>query len=247
VFPFGVWWNEYLAVIYSLSDLGLEGVVAWKSRASINSVTLDSYCFVGIITKVFPLSARVIMASLSLSFAVMFLIVFFPSAYCVCRGLLFFFRVFMLFVVHFLQTSRSEGGEGGGMIWRFLLPLLGFVSGFWALCVSYIWGLSVVGTFLVQRMQCLFCWRPWGRSRGLVGGFLPVVGLGGWVFLSMDWYFARISEGFLQLCGICVASRIKRHITKHVRWWHLNTNTRLHNCIILLQHSFKIKLDDGQW
>ena len=70
--PFGFWWNECLAVTYCLSGLGLEGlvgsfVVAWKSCASINSVILYSHCFVWIITKVFPLSARVIMASLSLS------------------------------------------------------------------------------------------------------------------------------------------------------------------------------------
>jgi hypothetical protein len=59
---------------------------------------------VGIITKVFPLSAHVIIASLSLSFVFMLLIVFVSECVlCVCvGGGVFFFRVFMRSAVHFL-------------------------------------------------------------------------------------------------------------------------------------------------
>jgi hypothetical protein len=51
--------------------------VVWKSCACIKSVILDSYCFKGTITKVFPLSAHVINAALSLRF-------FFNALGCLC-------------------------------------------------------------------------------------------------------------------------------------------------------------------
>jgi len=57
--------------------------VVWKLFACIKSVILESYCFMGKIIKELPLSVCAIMASLSLSFVFMLLIVF-VSGYVVC-------------------------------------------------------------------------------------------------------------------------------------------------------------------
>ena len=50
--------------------------VVWKLFARIKSVVLESYCFMGKIIKGLPLSVCAIVASLSLSFVFMLLIVF---------------------------------------------------------------------------------------------------------------------------------------------------------------------------
>ena len=58
-------------------------VVARKLFVRVKSEILDSYCFVDRITREFPLSARVIMASFSLSFVFMLLATF-SSGFVLC-------------------------------------------------------------------------------------------------------------------------------------------------------------------
>ena len=70
------------------------------------------YCFVGKITREFPLSALAIMASLFLSFAFMDLMVLVSGCVlCLVWEWLFIMRVFMRSAVSFLYTSRSERGS----------------------------------------------------------------------------------------------------------------------------------------
>jgi hypothetical protein len=75
------WWDECFGVIYNFPDLGLKrlgGVSCcghMKLFARMKSVILESYCLMGKITRVFPLSACVTMASFSLSFVFMFFII----------------------------------------------------------------------------------------------------------------------------------------------------------------------------
>ena len=54
-------------------------VVVLNLLASMKSVILESYCFMGRIIKEFPLSARVTMASFYLSFVFMLLTIFAPG------------------------------------------------------------------------------------------------------------------------------------------------------------------------
>ena len=78
----------------------------------MKSSILDSYSAVGMITSELPLSARVIMASLSFSFVFIFLrVVDSEGVFCVCEGLLFFCRAFMHSAVSILYTSRCEEGR----------------------------------------------------------------------------------------------------------------------------------------
>ena len=85
-----------------------------KLLVCMNCSALLSYCSVGRITSEFPLSARVIMALLSASFILMFLIVL-DSCWvlCACGGLLFLCKVLMRSAVNFLYTSRSDCGSRG--------------------------------------------------------------------------------------------------------------------------------------
>ena len=85
--------------------------MVWKLFARIKSVILESYCFMDKIITGFPLSVCAIMASLSLSFVFMLLIVFAPRCMLCVLGVLFNFRVFMHSAVSFLYTSWSEGEE----------------------------------------------------------------------------------------------------------------------------------------
>jgi len=99
IFPFGVWGDKCFAAIYNLRTWDWKEfvgslVVVWNLRASMKSVILESYCFMGRITREFPLSARVTMASFSLSFVFMLLIIFASGCVlCVCWGLFCFIRV----------------------------------------------------------------------------------------------------------------------------------------------------------
>ena len=78
----------------------------------MKSCVLESYCLMVKITKEFPLSVCVIMASFFLSLVFMVLIVL-ASGCALCLGweLLFSCRVFMHSAVIFLYTSRSKGGK----------------------------------------------------------------------------------------------------------------------------------------
>ena len=78
-------------------------VVVWNLLASMKSLILESYCFMGRITREFPLSARVTMASFSFSLVFMLLAIFITGcALCVHWGLFSFIRVLIRSAINFL-------------------------------------------------------------------------------------------------------------------------------------------------
>ena len=78
-------------------------VVVWSLLASMKLLILESYCFMGRITREFPLSARVTMPSFSFSLVFM-LLTFFVSGcvFCVHWGLFSFIRILIRSAVNFL-------------------------------------------------------------------------------------------------------------------------------------------------
>ena len=134
IFTFGVWGDECFAAIYNLPDLGLEGicgvfVVVLNLLASMKSVILESYCFMGRIIKEFPLSARVTMASFYLSFVFMLLTIFAPGCVLCVRWGYFLYQGTDTFGCQF--PVRLLGLWGGVAWWRSLLLELGFGSSMW--------------------------------------------------------------------------------------------------------------------
>ena len=84
---------------------GLVGscAVVWKLLASMKLLILESYCFMGRITREFPLSAHVTMASFSVSLVFMLSTIFISGCVlCVFWVLFSFIRVLICSAVNFL-------------------------------------------------------------------------------------------------------------------------------------------------
>jgi len=94
-------------------------VTVWNLLASIKSVILESYCFMGRITGEFPLSARVTMFSFSLSFVFMLLTIFASGCVlCVCWGLFSFIRVLIRSAVQY-ASIEWQGVHGKLILGQF--------------------------------------------------------------------------------------------------------------------------------
>jgi len=84
-------------------------VVVWNLLASMKSLILESYCFMGRITMEFPLSARVTTASFSFSLIFMLLTIFVSG--CVCWGLFSFISYLYVQLSNFCRLLGLWGGS----------------------------------------------------------------------------------------------------------------------------------------
>ena len=137
-----IWFHEGLVFLLSFISFLIwdwkflvgSFVAVWELLACMKSCILESYCLMGKITKEFPLSVCVIMASLFLSLVFMVLIVL-ASGCALYLGweLLFSCRVFMCSAVIFLYTSWSEGLSSDIAV---SACKAGFVSNFHSWCAN---------------------------------------------------------------------------------------------------------------
>ena len=135
MFPFFVLWDECFAVVYDFPHLGLEGLsgVVLEVRKLLdcmNCSTLFSYCSVGKITLEIPLSACVIMASLSECFVLISRMVLYSiCALCVCEGV--YCTLVMCWFVLLPISCIRLAVVVGGLLWQFLLRGPEFGASFW--------------------------------------------------------------------------------------------------------------------
>ena len=200
--PFLTWdWKDLVGLI----------IEVWKLIFCMNSSILDSYCVVGKITSEFSLSARVIIATLSLSFVLMLLMALESECVlcvcvcvCVCVRVCYsFFKVLIRSAVSFLYTSRSKGGRCDMAVSatraRFWIQFLCFL---FMLYLGPFCSTTISGSEIdMSVMFTTLWWNVCFVGRGVVCCWVRRLGLLSTVWYLNLQYFWRILSISCCVCG----------------------------------------------